>query len=85
MEERFTWPRGSDFNLDQVFTISDIWLAAGWLFHFPGDLAIAALLNAGFGTFLEMTTASFGGVFSGIVSFMVYMLLLNGARAAFED
>jgi hypothetical protein len=32
-----------------------------------------------------MTTASFGGVFSGIVSFMVYMLLLNGARAAFED
>ena len=68
------WTLQADMNVDQLVTISDVWLWLGWFFFLPGDaLLAAAIALPAFGTFFEITQDDYGGWFSGIVSVVVWL------------
>jgi len=63
-----------DQNYDALFTISDVWLIAGRLFHLPGDYLFRGIIaNApGLATFLELDCSAIGDVASGLISFIAW-------------
>jgi hypothetical protein len=68
---------------DGVITISDVWLWVKWLYFLPGDAAIASVGPTPVGQFLEASPQSFGSVWSGTLSFVIWpMLLLWSAMLA---
>lgn len=70
------WALVWDMNYDGVFSISDVWLWFKWLYFYPGDLVMYVILQAPkLATFLEMTSDSFFGVASGVISGFVWLLL----------
>jgi len=68
------WHFVADMNLDGSFTISDVWLWFKWLYFYPGDGLVYLFLNKtpSIADFFEMTTSSYGGVFSGVVSLVFF-------------
>ena len=70
--EKGRWFFAADMNCDGLFTISDIWPLIEWVFFVPGDAVFLVLMLVlpGVATFFEITPASFGGWFSGIVSLL---------------
>ncbi len=57
-------------NGDGIVTITDVWAWIGWLFYYPGDIAIYGMLKVeGFARFFELTPAYYGGVLSFFISF----------------
>jgi hypothetical protein len=69
----------ADRNLDGKITISDVWLWIKWFYFYPGDF-IVVLLDLEFpilAEFFEITeNNSVGGMFSGIVSFFFWAILI---------
>jgi len=61
-------------NLDGSITISDVWLWIKWLYFYPGDGLVYFLFHKApsIASFFEMTPSSYGGVFSGMVSFIFF-------------
>jgi hypothetical protein len=70
------WNFVADMNNSGSVTISDVWLWFKWLYFYPGDGAIYALVNTvpWFGQFFEITYNSYGGILSGLISFFVWIL-----------
>ena len=79
---RFTFV--ADMNADGAFTISDIWEWFKWLYFAPGDLAAIALMNTSLGNFLEISTDTLGSGSSGVISFILWAVLLFGVADALE-
>lgn len=73
------WTFIADMNYSGSITISDVWLWFKWLFFYPGDFFVYFLINntPSIGHFFEITYSSYGGVFSGIVSFIVWIIALG--------
>ena len=74
MEERH-WVPVVDMNLDGVFSISDVGLWFTWFYFLPGDFLVWFFIKAApfIGTFFEMNIESYGGVFSGIFSLIIWI------------
>ncbi len=68
----------ADANLDGVISISDLGEWLQWLYFLPGDLAVLALLYTPVGDFLEIAPGSMQGLGSGLLSFCVWYVLLEG-------
>ena len=66
----------ADMNFDGSITISDVWLWFKWLYFYPGDRLVYLLLKKApsIASFFEMTTSSYGGVFSGVVSLVFFSI-----------
>lgn len=71
------WRFLTDMNGDGSTTVSDVWLWAHSLFFYPGDLLLAGVskFTPSIAGFFEFTPNTFGGVFSGIVSFLVWTIV----------
>ena len=78
MNDPRQWSFMADMNYSGSITISDVWLWIKWLYFYPGDGFIYFLVNQApdVGHFLEITYSSYGGVLSGIVSFVVWIIAL---------
>lgn len=76
------WFIASDMNCDASLTISDVKLWLGWLFFLPGDGLHYALLGwQGAAIFLELTPEIYGGWVSGILSAVLWLVMLMGAAS----
>ncbi len=76
MEDR--WHFQVDLNYDGVFTISDLGAWFKYAFFAPGDGLIYILDGSAPGLlrFFEMSTADYGGWFSGIVSGLTWLVVM---------
>ncbi len=71
------WFITKDMNCDGLFTISDVGLWAEWAFYSPGDgLLWAGMQSQQLATFLELTPAVYSGWVSGIISAIIWLILL---------
>jgi hypothetical protein len=73
------WHFVTDMNHDGVTTISDISLWMKWLYFYPGDWLLQALMKAlpDLTTFLEVSKESYGGFLSGLISFFAWIFILS--------
>lgn len=80
------WSFVADMNYSGSITIGDVWLWLEWLYFYPGDGFIYFLINKipAVGRFLEITYSDYGGVISGIASFIVWFFVLAAAIGAIE-
>lgn len=80
------WSFVADMNYSGSITISDVWLWFKWLYFYPGDGFIYFLINgvSDIGRFLEITYSDYGGMLSGVVSFIVWVVGL-GILGALAD
>ena len=87
MNDPRLWSFVADMNFNGSVTISDVWLWTKWLYFYPGDGLVYLLLNKApqISSFFEMTLSSYGGVFSGIVSFIIWFILFIWLWAYIED
>jgi hypothetical protein len=53
--------------------VSDLWLIFHYIFFCPGDSLIDAIKDTDFGKFFELSEQSYGGPFSGFVSFLAWL------------
>lgn len=74
------WNSAADMNGDGLITFADAWLWFKWIFFYPGDLLIRALLAGRWGLArqIEISAGSYGGVLSGAVSLAFWMLAAWG-------
>ena len=72
------WKFAADMNLDGIFTISDIMAILIQLFFLPGDSLLFFILNylPKVTELLELSYDNYHGMFAGIVSFIVWVLLI---------
>ena len=72
------WLFEFDMNHDEIFTISDIfdWLVQ--LYYLPGDSVLYLLMSSfvSISQFFEITQNSFHGFFSGIISFITWLIVI---------
>jgi hypothetical protein len=74
MEAARLWVFKADMDFNGLVTISDTWLWFKWLFFYPGDFLILAIMKFGdIQTFLELSASTFGNWFSGIISFIFWL------------
>jgi hypothetical protein len=80
MSDLRQWAFIVDMNYSGSFTISDLWLWLKWLYFYPGDTVVYFILkddkNYLFSQFFEIDYQSYGGVFSGIISFIVWVVFI---------
>ncbi len=76
MEDR--WHFQVDLNYDGMFTISDLGAWFKYAFFAPGDGLLYILDGSAPGLlrFFEMSTADYGGWFSGIVSGLTWLVVV---------
>lgn len=68
----------SDMNFDGIYTISDVWLQAKWIFCLPGNLMLNLIMDSpGWRAFWEVTPASCSGIGTAVFSFFVWFILLG--------
>jgi hypothetical protein len=82
------WDFVADMNGDGRVTISDVWLWFKWLYFYPGDGLIYLMGNTKLGNFLELSANSYGGFWSGVVSFLLWwigFLLVVSVPAQMEE
>lgn len=74
-------------NFDGSITISDVWLWIKWFYFYPGDVLVYLLLykTPSVAGFFEMTFSSYGGVFSGIASFIFFIYVALIILNSLED
>lgn len=74
------WSFVADMNYSGTVTISDVWLWFKWLYFYPGDGLLYFVIHKApaLASFFEITFDSYGGVFSGVVSFLVWFGLIGG-------
>ena len=83
MYDNRQWGFIADMNYSGAITISDIWLWFKWLYFWPGDHIVNMLVESThikpIISFFEITITydNYGGLFSGIVSFFIWCILLN--------
>ncbi len=72
------WEFVADMNSDGVFTMSDIIAIFIQLFFLPGDSLLFLILNylPKVTELLELSYDNYHGIFTGIVSLIVWVLLL---------
>jgi hypothetical protein len=72
------WTFVADMNHSGAVTISDVWLWFKWLYFYPGDGVVYFLIHQAtdIGVFLEITSSSYGGILSGIISSLVWILVV---------
>lgn len=77
------WRFVADMNFDGLVTVSDTWLWFKWLYFYPGDLLLLGLMRgaAPVAIFFEISDGSFGGEFSGVVSFFAWLVVFILVRA----
>ncbi len=76
MNDSRQWSFLADMNQSGAITISDVWLWFKWLFFYPGDWIFKhILLGLGSGNFFEISNNSYGGFFSGLISFTVWVII----------
>ncbi|SOH04157.1 hypothetical protein KSMBR1_1658 [Candidatus Kuenenia stuttgartiensis] len=77
MSDPREWGFVADMNCSGSTTISDVWLWFKWLCFYPGDYLLYYLIHSRpeFAAFLEITCNNYGGVFSGIVVFVIIMAI----------
>ena len=77
------WRFAADMNRSGAVTISDVWLWLKWLYFYPGDglLYIVIRKAPALAKFFEITFDSYSGIFSGLVSFLVWLSIVIGAKA----
>jgi hypothetical protein len=83
------WAWVPDMNGDGRVTVRDAWPWAKWLFLYPGDLAIYAMLERvpAAARFLELGPSSYGGALAvalSIVAWTIPLALLLRLRAALD-
>jgi hypothetical protein len=66
-----------DMNADGVVTISDVGLWLKWLYFWPGDTAVQVIGPTAVGKFLKFSDSSFGGRGSGILSAVVWGVVIG--------
>lgn len=73
------WAFIADMNHSGSITISDTWLWFKWIFFYPGDVFVYILINntPKIGNFFEITYSSYGGVFSGTVSYFAWIIAIG--------
>lgn len=79
------WSFVADMNGDEAVSISDVWLWFKWLYFMPGDLVVAMIGPTALGRFLELTTFSYGNAGSGVLSFILWMLVLGTAHTILNE
>lgn len=80
------WRFVGDMNFDGVVTISDIWAWFKWLYFYPGDGLIYLIIyfTPNLATFLEIDYRNYGGIFSGLISFVIWVILFSFIGLAFS-
>lgn len=84
-EEAGRWFFARDMNCDGVFTISDVWLWAEWVFFLPGDWLLRVIMKNSetamfferVYTFFEIAPVVYGGWFSGIISAIAWLIAIG--------
>ena len=73
------WSFVADMNGDYATTISDVWLWIKWIYFYPGDLLMYGVMEwtTPLAVFFEMGYDSFGGVASGVISFVAWATMLS--------
>ena len=76
MFDSLQWSFVADMNYSGSVTISDIWLWFKWIYFYPGDGVVYFIVNKAtdISHFLEMTYSDYGGIFSGFISFFVWLI-----------
>ncbi|MFB9223009.1 hypothetical protein [Paracoccus cavernae] len=71
---RFLWPSGgiTEFNCEPGFTLSDLTGAISWIWTYPGDFILRVPSIA---SFLEVPSASIGGLLSSAITFGLFALI----------
>jgi hypothetical protein len=72
--------QGGDFNLDGVFSISDLWSGFKWLYFYIGDwlhFHILYTLPSWFSQFLELDVTYYSGWLSGVTSLFIWLIALG--------
>lgn len=69
------WILKKDMNFDGAFTITDVWLFIKSLYFYPGDYIVKGLIDTKIGNFFEFSIQDYGGVMSGLVSFLAWVFL----------
>ena len=64
------WLFEADMNFDGVVSVGDFWLWANWLFYYPGDALLKAIMDYApvIAQSLDVSLDSFGGAASGLCS-----------------
>ena len=80
------WTFVADMNYSGSITISDVGIWWKWLYFYPGDGFIYFLVNSApdVGHFLEVSYSDYGGILSGVVSFIVWITVI-GIYSAIAD
>lgn len=81
------WSFLTDMNHSGSVTISDVWLWFKWLYFYPGDSLVYFLVNKvpEIGQFFEVSYASYGGVLSGVASFIVWIIAIGILGAIMDE
>jgi hypothetical protein len=76
----------TDMNADGEFTFTDVWLWIVHVFFMPGDAVIWSVLSYApwLARFLELGASSYGGLFSAIVSVVIWLFGLVMAGAVYS-
>ena len=79
MHDPRVWYFVGDMNHSGTITISDAWLWFKWLYFYPGDGLIYILADKlpPLAHFLTVSYADYSGFLSGVISFVVWIHLLN--------
>lgn len=73
------WVFIADMNGDGVITIGDVWLWIKWLYFYPGDGLLYGVMSGvpQIAKFFEITSSSYGGIFSGIFSLLAWLIVIG--------
>ena len=87
MSDPRLWGFVADMNFDGSITISDFWLWLKWFYFYPGDGLVYFLLHKtpSIASFFEMTSGSYGGAFSAIVSSIFFVVTIITSIVYFES
>jgi hypothetical protein len=81
------WKFVSDMNYSGAVTISDFWEWVQWLFFYPGDVVMLLAMGSfhSVGRFFEVSPLSYGGVWSGIFSGFLWLILYGQLKDGVEQ
>jgi hypothetical protein len=81
------WKFVADMNGDGDVTFRDIGLWRDWIFYYPGDLLVAFVIKylPTWPTFLEWDASTYGGAFSGVMSFLFWPVIVVVAYTSSGD
>ena len=71
------WLFEADMNFDGIVGLSDFWLWANWLFYYPGDALLKAIIDYAplVAETLEVSLQSFGSAASGLCSLAIALAI----------